>query len=164
MHLEEEILQKVKQNLSFEKRIICITSNHYSIVRIPCQDVQSIYRATGSYKRVHFLLFCCLGCGRGLKTALDSRSVNPYIVIRIQRATCEAPLPYLIASSKTLFKFRCVNAEHSRYLCALMSFATINAWSYDTGSILFWRRLSRVAGSSLKSSLVPTRMIGTPGA
>jgi len=35
----------------------------------------------------------------------------------------------LIASSKTLFKFRCVRAEHSRYLCARISLATINAWS-----------------------------------
>ena len=70
----------------------------------------------------------------------------------------------LIASSNTLFKFRCVSAEHSRYLWALISFATTNAWSYDTGSILFDLRLSSVAGSSRKSNFVPTRMIGTEGA
>jgi len=57
------------------------------------------------YKIVHFdFLVCLFICGLGLSTAL-------------------------IASSKTLFKFRCVSAEHSKYLCALISFATIKAWS-----------------------------------
>lgn len=73
-------------------------------------------------------------------------------------------ITYRIASSKTLFRFLCVRAEHSRYLCARISFATISAWSYDTGSIRFWRRLSRVPASSLRSSFVPTKMIGTDGA
>ena len=57
-----------------------------------------------------------------------------------------------------------MRAEHSRYLWALISFATIKAWSYDTGSILFCLKLSNVAGSSLRSNLVPTSMMGTDGA
>jgi len=73
-------------------------------------------------------------------------------------------LTYLIASSNTLFKFRWVRAEHSKYLCARISFATIKAWSYVTGSMRFCLKLSSVAGSSLKSSFVPTRMMGTEGA
>lgn len=69
-----------------------------------------------------------------------------------------------MASSNTLFRFRCVSAEHSRYFCALISFATITACSYWMGAIFFCRRLSRVASSSRRSSFVPTRMMGTPGA
>jgi len=69
-----------------------------------------------------------------------------------------------MASSKTLFRFLCVRAEHSRYLWALISFAQDRAWSYDTGSILFWRSESIVAPSSRRSSLVPTRMMGMFGA
>lgn len=69
-----------------------------------------------------------------------------------------------MASSNTLFKFRCVRAEHSRYLCALISLATCTACSYWMGAIFFCLKLSLVASSSLRSSLVPTRMMGTPGA
>jgi hypothetical protein len=69
-----------------------------------------------------------------------------------------------MASSNTLFRFRWVRAEHSRYLWARMSLAITRAWSYETGSMRLARRLSSVAGSSLKSSLVPTRMMGTDGA
>ena len=36
---------------------------------------------------------------------------------------------YLMASSNTLFKFLCVKAEHSKYLTALISFATESACS-----------------------------------
>lgn len=71
---------------------------------------------------------------------------------------------YRIASSKTLFRLRWVSAEHSRYLCARISLATAKACSYETGSILRDRRASVVARSSLRSSLVPTRMMGTLGA
>lgn len=70
----------------------------------------------------------------------------------------------LMASSKTLLRFRWVKAEHSRYLTALISLATDRACSYDTGSIFFALRLSAVPLSSRKSNLVPTRMIGTLGA
>src|SRR5438045_1980454 len=35
------------------------------------------------------------------------------------------PVAYRMASSKTLFNFRCVKAEHSRYFCALISLATM---------------------------------------
>lgn len=71
---------------------------------------------------------------------------------------------YLIASSNTLFRFRCVRAEHSRYLTALISLATCTACSYCMGCILRWRSCSLTSGSSRKSSLVPTKMMGTPGA
>jgi len=56
------------------------------------------------YKMVHLFFFLWVACGRGLSTAL-------------------------IASSKTLFKLRWVRAEHSKYLWALISFATMSAWS-----------------------------------
>ena len=36
---------------------------------------------------------------------------------------------HLIASSNTLFRFRCVNAEHSKYLCARISLDTAKACS-----------------------------------
>jgi len=71
---------------------------------------------------------------------------------------------YRIASSNTLFKFRCVRAEHSKYFWALISLATMTACPNSIGAIFFCLRLSFVASSSLKSSLVPTNMIGTPGA
>lgn len=69
-----------------------------------------------------------------------------------------------MASSKTLLRFLWVRAEHSRYLCARISLAQMSAWSKETGSIRLERKLSRVPGSSRRSSLVPTRMIGTFGA
>ena len=73
-------------------------------------------------------------------------------------------MTYLIASSNTLLRFLCVRAEHSRYLTALISLATCTACSYCMGCILRWRSCSLTSGSSRKSSLVPTRMMGTPGA
>lgn len=69
-----------------------------------------------------------------------------------------------MASSKTLLRLRCVSAEHSRYFCALISFATMTACSYWMGAIFFCLSDSFVASSSLKSSFVPTRIMGTPGA
>ena len=69
-----------------------------------------------------------------------------------------------MASSKTLLRLRWVRAEHSRYLCARISLAHRRAWSYETGSMRFWRRDSSVAGSSRRSSFVPTRIMGTFGA
>lgn len=69
-----------------------------------------------------------------------------------------------MASSKTLLRFRCVRAEHSKYFWALISFAHCTAVSYWMGAIFFCRRASFVASSSRKSSLVPTRMMGTLGA
>jgi hypothetical protein len=57
-----------------------------------------------------------------------------------------------------------VSAEHSRYFCALISLATMTACSYWMGAIFFWRSDSLVDSSSRRSSFVPTRMMGTPGA
>ena len=50
------------------------------------------------------------------------------------------------------------------YLTALISFLTSLALSNEIGSIFFCRRVSLVAASSLRSNLVPTRMMGTFGA
>jgi hypothetical protein len=69
-----------------------------------------------------------------------------------------------MASSKTLLRLRCVRAEHSMYLTALISLATLIACSYWMGAIFFCLRPSLVFSSSRRSSLVPTRMMGTPGA
>lgn len=38
-------------------------------------------------------------------------------------------IAYRMASSNTLLRLRCVRAEHSRYLCARISFATARACS-----------------------------------
>jgi hypothetical protein len=70
----------------------------------------------------------------------------------------------LIASSNTLFRLRWVKAEHSRYFCALISLLIASASSYCTGCVRIFLMLSLVASSSLRSSFVPTNMIGTPGA
>jgi hypothetical protein len=105
---------------------------------------------------VHLDFFLAAVCwGRGLRTAL--RLVSAVIHARLQRT-------YRIASSNTLLRLRCVSAEHSRYFCALISLATMTACSYWMGAIFFCLRDSLVPSSSLKSSLVPTSMMGTPGA
>lgn len=91
-----------------------------------------------------------------------------YVVraITFSRARCclRGVCTHLIASSNTLFRFRCVNAEHSKYFTALISLDTCTACSYWIGAIFRCRSCSRTSGSSRRSSLVPTRMMGTPGA
>lgn len=69
-----------------------------------------------------------------------------------------------IASSNTFLRPFCVNAEHSKYLTALISFAICKLWVYDMGAMFFWRSFSIVSGSSRKSSFVPTKIIGFSGA
>ena len=83
-----------------------------------------------------------------------------------------------IASSKTVLSPFCVRAEHSRYLTAPTSFAIarpyhnrsykgehclLHTWGYVMGANRFSFNLSMVSLSSLKSNLVPTRIIGTCG-
>lgn len=101
-----------------------------------------------------------LGFARRLRTRAEDGTARVVSTVRWDRER----VTYRIASSKTLLRFRCVSAEHSRYFWALISFATMTACSYCMGAIFFCLRLSLVASSSLKSSLVPTRMMGTPGA
>jgi hypothetical protein len=100
-----------------------------------------------------FLAAAC--CGRGLRTALERVSIADFQVLQQS---------YRIASSNTLLRLRCVSAEHSRYFCALISLATMTACSYWIGAIFFCLSDSLVFSSSLKSSFVPTSMMGTPGA
>ena len=113
----------------------------------------------GAYKIMHLVPFSFLGLpvGRGFKTALVAFSTQAHSAYPTEQT-------HLIASSKTLFRFLCVNAEHSRYLWARMSLDTASACSYETASIRFDRNASIVPLSSLKSSFVPTNMIGTFGA
>lgn len=54
-------------------------------------------------------------------------------------ALCGGVSTARIASSKTCFRPRCVSAEHSRYLTALISFAITQPWVWLTG----WSRRSR---------------------
>ena len=105
------------------------------------------------------LLRLCFGRGRDMVSGVRylGRKGRGMHVQHVQET-------YLIASSKTLLRFLCVRAEHSRYLTALISLATCTACSYCMGCILRWRSCSLTSGSSRKSSLVPTRMMGTPGA
>jgi hypothetical protein len=72
-----------------------------------------------SYKITHFAHFI-VGAGRGLSTALCPVSGSHGLV---------GHLTNLMASSNTLLRFRCVRAEHSKYLTALISFATASACS-----------------------------------
>ena len=111
-----------------------------------------------AYRMLHFdfFTFCC---GLGLMTALlHVRNLCMVHSLYIRNDTD------LIASSNTLFRFLCVSAEHSRYLTARISFATCTACSYWIGAIFRCRSCSRTSGSSRRSSLVPTSIIGTPGA
>lgn len=68
-----------------------------------------------------------------------------------------------MASSKTVLRPFWVNAEHSRYLTAPTSFAIESPCGYVIGARRFSFSFSMVSLSSLKSNLVPTRMIGTFG-
>ena len=63
--------------------------------------------------------------GRGLSTALqgDGLATEPSLV------RGRHGFAYRMASSKTLLRFLCVRAEHSRYLWALISLAQASAWS-----------------------------------
>merc|ERR1719440_2243465 len=71
-----------------------------------------------------------------------------------------------MASSKTDLRPFCVSAEHSRYLTAPIVFD----WSRPSSKVmgveggLFSRSFATVFGSLRRSSFVPTRIIGTPGA
>ena len=69
----------------------------------------------------------------------------------------------LIASSNTILSPFCVNAEHSRYLTAPISRAMARPWGYVIGDSFFSFSFSTVSLSSLRSNLVPTRMIGVLG-
>ena len=68
-----------------------------------------------------------------------------------------------MASSKTVFRPLWVNAEHSRYFTAPTSLAIDKPCGYVMGANLFSFSFSMVSLSSLKSNLVPTKMIGTFG-
>jgi hypothetical protein len=73
-----------------------------------------------NYKITHFVFFF-VGAGRGLSTALYPVSGS--------NGRMGGYLTNLMASSNTLLRFRCVRAEHSKYLTALISFATASACS-----------------------------------
>ena len=109
------------------------------------------------HRIMHFDFFF-VSRGFGLMTALPKKSAC------MEHTPCFGLVAYVMASSNTFFKFRCVRAEHSRYFTALISFATWTACSYCIGAIFRCRSCSRTSGSSLRSSFVPTRMIGTLGA
>ena len=111
------------------------------------------------HRMTHFFGFFSF-VGLGFSTALVCVSLQLEHLAIVGHVGCT----HRIASSKTLFRFLCVSAEHSKYLTALMSLATDRACSYETGSIFFDLNPSAVALSSLKSSFVPTSIIGTLGA
>lgn len=69
-----------------------------------------------------------------------------------------------MASSNTVLRPFCVRAEHSRYLTAEISLAICRPWAYVIGDMRRSRSFSIVSRSSRRSTLVPTRMIGVPGA
>lgn len=68
-----------------------------------------------------------------------------------------------IASSKTILRPFWVNAEHSRYLTAPISFIICRPCGYVMGASFFSFNLSIVSLSSRRSSFVPTRTIGVLG-
>lgn len=69
-----------------------------------------------------------------------------------------------IASSNTFFNPVWINAEHSKYFAAFISLAICKLCVYEIGAIFFWANFWIVSGSSLRSSLVPIKMMGVPGA
>jgi hypothetical protein len=66
-------------------------------------------------------------------------------------------------SSKTFFSPFWVNAEHSTYLTAPNSLASLSPASCWTGLCFCLANFSITAGSSLRSTWVPTMRQGTPG-
>ena len=67
----------------------------------------------------------------------------------------------LIASSKTVLSPFVVNAEHSKYFTAPTSLAIERPCGYVMGCSRLSFNFSIVSLSSLRSSLVPTKMMGT---
>ena len=68
-----------------------------------------------------------------------------------------------MASSKTFFKPFCVNAEHSTYLTALNSRASLSPCSTDIGFCLVFASFSTIPASSRRSTCVPTNKNGVLG-
>lgn len=68
-----------------------------------------------------------------------------------------------MASSNTVFRPFCVKAEHSKYFTAFTSFAIWSPCWYVIGWSFFSLSLLIVSGSSRRSSLVPTKIIGVFG-
>ena len=68
-----------------------------------------------------------------------------------------------MASSNTCLSPFCVRAEHSRYLTDPTSFIICRPWGYVIGANFFSLSFSIVSLSSLRSSFVPTRMMGVLG-
>lgn len=69
-----------------------------------------------------------------------------------------------MASSNTPLSPFCVSAEHSKYRTARISFANWTAWLYVMGAMRRSRKRAFISGSSRRSNLVPTRMMGVSGA
>lgn len=84
-----------------------------------------------SYRILHLFFLPDLAAGRGFRTALGllAHCTNKQDMIERVSGRAGRDGAYRMASSKTLFRFRCVRAEHSRYLCALISLATPKACS-----------------------------------
>ena len=68
-----------------------------------------------------------------------------------------------MASSNTCLSPFCVRAEHSRYLTDPTSFIICRPWGYVIGANFFSLSFSIVSLSSLRSSFVPTKMMGVLG-
>lgn len=111
--------------------------NHHFPHYFPICITDTIFAFFFFYRIIHF--FCLFGGGAGQRTAR-------------------------MASSNTFFKPFCVNAEHSRYFTAPISFCICKLWEYEMGAMCFWRSRAIVSGSSRRSSLVPTRIMGVLGA
>lgn len=94
--------------------------------------------------------------GEAAKRECQSYNVSPLF-------TPSALAPALTSSKTPLSPF-CVSAEHSKYRVAPMSLAICTPDGYEMGCILLSRSLPIVSGSSRRSSLVPTRMMGMLGA
>lgn len=108
-------------------------------------------RNGASVKRVPVAIAQCpfIGPASGLLSAHHSRALLP-------------PNSRL-TSSKTFFNPLCVKAEHSTYFTAPNSLANLSPISGVIGFILCLPNFSIWAGSSLKSTWVPTISAGTPG-
>src|ERR1700722_1293255 len=107
--------------LSSEPRNLqCANNSYNTTARRPPPTPSGCSRFVEKNYKITHLVFFFVGVGRGLSTALCPVSGSHGLM---------GHLTNLMASSNTLLRFRCVRAEHSKYLTALISFATASACS-----------------------------------
>ena len=86
-----------------------------------------------------------------------------WLCISFSWVVLEVPKRLKWLHQKTFFKPFCVNAEHSTYLTALNSRASLSPCSTDIGFCLVFASFSTIPASSRRSTCVPTSKNGVLG-